>query len=51
VLASSSRASGGSGSLLALLAGGVGIVILGGLGGAVLRRSRHLTGPGAIGKR
>jgi hypothetical protein len=51
VLASSSRASGDSGSLLALLAGGVAILILGGLGGAMLRRSRHLTVPGTIGKR
>jgi hypothetical protein len=51
VLASSSRASGESGSLLALLTGGVAILILGGVGGAMLRRFRHLTGPGAIGKR
>lgn len=51
VLASSSRASGDSGSLLALLAGGVAIVILGGLGAAMLRRARHLTAPGTIGKR
>jgi hypothetical protein len=51
VLASSSKASGDSGSLLALLAGGVAILILGGFGGAMLRRSHHLTGPGAIGKR
>lgn len=51
LLASSSRASGDSGSLLALLTGGVAIVILGGLGGAIFRRSRHLTSPGAIGKR
>jgi hypothetical protein len=50
VLASSSRASGDSGSLLALLAGGVAILILGGLGGAMLRRARHFPGPGTIGK-
>jgi hypothetical protein len=51
VLASSSRASGDSGSLLALLAGGVAILILGGLGGAMLRRARHFTAPGTTGKR
>ncbi len=45
VLASSSRASGDGGSLLALLAGGVAILILGGLGGAMLRRARHSTDP------
>lgn len=50
VLASSSRAPGDSGSLLALLAGGVAILILGGLGAAMLRRARHFPGPGTIGK-
>jgi hypothetical protein len=40
--ASSSQASSGSGgSILALLGGGVAILVLGGLGGTVLRRSRH----------
>lgn len=51
VLASSSRAPGDSGSLLALLAGGIAILILGGLGGAMLRRARHFHGPGTIGER
>jgi hypothetical protein len=42
--ASSSRAgSRDDGSILALLAGGVAILILGGFGGTVLRRSRHST--------
>jgi len=45
VLASSSRASGDGGSLLALLAGGVAVLVLGGLGGVMLRRSRHSTHP------
>jgi hypothetical protein len=40
--ASSSRASSGNGgSILALLGGGVAILVLGGLGGMVLKRSRH----------
>jgi hypothetical protein len=40
--ASSSQASsGGGGSILALLGGGVAILVLGGLGGTVLKRSRR----------
>lgn len=40
--ASSSQASsGGGGSILALLGGGVAILVLGGLGGMILKRSRH----------
>jgi hypothetical protein len=39
--AARSTTSGGSGSLLALLGGGVAILILGGLGGVVLRHSRR----------
>jgi hypothetical protein len=39
--ASSTQASsGGSGSILALLGGGVLVLVLGGLGGTVLRRAR-----------
>ncbi len=41
VLASSSRVSGDGDSLLALLAGGAGILVLGGLGGTFLRRARR----------
>jgi hypothetical protein len=39
----SSGASGGEGSLLALLGGGVAILVLGGFGGTVLRHSRRPT--------
>ncbi|HEX7610251.1 MAG TPA: hypothetical protein VF380_06240 [Solirubrobacteraceae bacterium] len=40
--ASSAQASSGGGdSILALLGGGVAILVLGGLGGMILRRSRH----------
>jgi hypothetical protein len=47
LLASSSRASGsGDSSILALVGGGVLILILGGFGGTVLRRTRH---PGTSG--
>jgi hypothetical protein len=44
--ASSSQASsGGGGSILALLGGGVAILVLGGLGGTILKRSRSATSP------
>jgi len=37
----SQASSGGGGSILALLGGGVAILVLGGLGGMILKRSRH----------
>jgi hypothetical protein len=47
LLASSSRASGsGDGSILALVGGGVLILILGGIGGTVFRRTHHPTTSG-----
>jgi hypothetical protein len=46
VRASNSRASsGGDGSLLALLGGGVAILVLGGFGGTLMRRSRRSVHP------
>jgi len=42
-VSSSPASSGGSGSSLALLGGAVAILVLGGFGGTVLKRSRHST--------
>ncbi len=41
--ADGSQSSGGSGSLLVLLGGGVAVLVLGGFGGTVLRHSRRPT--------